>query len=249
MMFTRGPLAIHRRRSRGQTLVIFALMSITLFGFAGLALDAGHIYLMYRLAQNATDSAALSGGKRLSAAIRSGPPTLIGDPIVVAVQNYAQANGFFTNSAAGCTSTSAGTPRLGLTQFTATWVDTGTCAAGFNTRVTATTPPPVLTDNCSNVPYNCMQVTITQVVPNFLMGVLGIPTTTVTTSATVLALPPGNVASMPPSIAVYLYQPDINPLGPCIGPPGQCKKLGGIPQWFDPTIPPQRSQLSCSNLG
>jgi Flp pilus assembly protein TadG len=248
MAFTHGPLAIHRRRSRGQTLVIFALMSITLFGFAGLALDAGHIYLMYRLAQNATDSAALAGGKRLSAAIRGSQPSGLSDPIVLAVHDYAQANGFLTNTAGGCASTTAGTPRLGLTQFTATWVDTGTCAAGFTTRVTATSPPPTLTANCSNVPYNCMAVTITQVVPNFLMGVLGIPTTTVTTSATVLALPPGNVASMPPSIAVYLYQPDINPLGPCIGPPGQCKKLGNIPQWFDPTIPPQRGQLTCSAL-
>src|SRR4029077_2049160 len=107
MAFTHGPLAIHHRRSRGQTLVIFALMSITLFGFAGLALDAGHIYLMFRLAQNATDSAALAGGKRLSAAIRGSQPSGLSDPIVLAVHDYAQANGFLTNSAGGCGSTSA----------------------------------------------------------------------------------------------------------------------------------------------
>ena len=58
MSFSPGPLAIHPRRKRGQTLVIFGLMAVVLFGFAGLALDAGHIYLMYRLTQNATDSAA-----------------------------------------------------------------------------------------------------------------------------------------------------------------------------------------------
>jgi len=165
MSFSHGPLAIHRSRKRGQTLVIFGLMSIVLFGFAGLALDAGHIYLMYRLTQNATDSAALAGGKRLSAALRSAQPSGLSDPIVLAVHDYAEANGYNTALATGCSSTNAGTPRLGLTQFSASWVDTGTCAGGFSTRVTATSPPPVLTDNCSNVPYNCMQVVITQVVP------------------------------------------------------------------------------------
>jgi hypothetical protein len=241
MKLTRRPLAMHRMRSRGQTLVIFALMSITLFGFAGLALDAGHIYLMHRLAQNATDSAALAGGKRLSAAIRGSQPSGLSDPIVVAVHDYAQANGFLTSTAGACGSTNAGTPRLGLTQFSATWVDTGTCTAGFNTRVTATSPPPVLTDNCLNVPYNCMQVTITQVVPNFLMGALGIPTTTVTTSATVLALPPGNVAQMPAPIALYLYQADHTGLLP-----GTCAL--GYTQCFMPTVAPARSQLACSTV-
>jgi Flp pilus assembly protein TadG len=239
MSFSHGPLAIHPRRKRGQTLVIFGLMAVVLFGFAGLALDAGHIYLMYRLTQNATDSAALAGGKRLSAALRSAQPSGLSDPIVLAVHDYAEANGYNTALATGCASTNAGTPRLGLTQFSASWVDTGTCAAGFNTRVTATSPPPVLTDNCSNVPYNCMQVVITQVVPNFLMGVMGIPTTTVTTSATVLALPPGNVAAMPASIALYLYQPDNTGLVP-----GTCAV--GFTQCFKPTVAPTRSQLSCA---
>jgi len=240
MTFTNGPLTTHGRRTRGQTLVIFALMTVVLFGFAGLALDAGHVYLVHRLTQNATDSAALAGGKRLGAGIRSAQPTSSSDPIFVAVHDYAQANGYRTNLSNGCTSSSAGTPQPGLTQFSATWVDTGTCAGGFTTRVTVAVPPPTLTPNCSNVPYNCMQVVITEVVPNFLMVVLGIPTTTVTTSATVLALPPGNVASMPPSVALYLYQPDNTGLVS-----GTCAI--GFQQCFKPTVAPQRSQLSCSS--
>jgi Flp pilus assembly protein TadG len=237
-----------RRRTRGQTLVLFALMSVVLFGFAGLALDAGHIYLVYRLAQNATDSAALAGGKRLGAAIRTQQPSGSSDSsgMPLAVHDYALANGYTTTFSTSCDSTVVGSPRVGLTQFTTSWVDAGTCASGFNTKITVTSPPQTLTPDCNNVPYNCMQVQITRVVSNFLMGVLGIPTTSITTSATVLALPPGNVATMPPSIAVYLYQPDINPPGPCTGPPGQCKKAATVPQWFDPTIPPSRTQLSCS---
>jgi hypothetical protein len=234
-------LARPRGRKRGQTLVIFALMAVVLFGFAGLALDAGHIYLVYRLTQNATDAAALAGGKRLGAAMRYAPLASSSDASGApqAIHDYAQANGYTTTFNTSCDSAVAGS-------FTTSWVDKGTCAGGFTTRITITSPPPTLTPDCSNVPYNCLQITITRTVQNFLMGVLGIPSSTITTSATVLALPPGNVATMPASYALYLYAPDVNPAGPCIGPPGQCKKLATVPQWFDPTIPPSRSQLSCA---
>ncbi|HEV2013125.1 MAG TPA: pilus assembly protein TadG-related protein [Candidatus Dormibacteraeota bacterium] len=232
MAFTVAALARNRKRTRGQTLVIFALMAVVLFGFAGLALDAGHVYLVYRLTQNATDSAALAGGKRLGAAMRYAPLASSTDASGApqAIHDYAQANGYTTNFNTGCDSAVAGS-------FTTSWVDKGTCAGGFTTRVSITSPPPTLTPDCSNVPYNCMQVTITSNVQNFLMGVLGIPTTTVTTSATVLALPPGNVATMPASYALYLYQPMYS------GPPGLCSN--GSVQCFKPASVPQRSQLTC----
>src|ERR1700694_4448936 len=127
MSFSHGPLAIHGSRKRGQTLVIFGLMSIVLFGFAGLALDAGHIYLMYRLTQNATDSAGLAGRKRLVAALRSVQPSGLCDPIVLAVHDYAQANGYNTALATGCSRTSAGTPRLGLSHVSARRGGAGAC--------------------------------------------------------------------------------------------------------------------------
>lgn len=217
---------------RGQTMVIAALMFVVLFGFAGLALDAGHVYLVYRLAQNASDAAGLAGGKKLSASLRSGPITSATDPAVVAARDQAASNGFFTNSTAACSGSTAGAPQPGLTQFSASWVDAGTCAGGYTTRVDVYSPPQTLTSNCTNLPYNCMQVVITRTVQNYLMGVLGLPTTTVSTTASVFAQPAGTVASLPPNVALYLYQPQSG----CNALPRQC---------FDETKVPQRAQLSC----
>src|ERR1700737_3889232 len=148
MTSTVAALARNRKRSRGQTLVIFALMAVVLFGFAGLALDAGHVYLVYRLTQNATDAAALAGGKRLGAAMRYAPisPSTDAGGAPQAIHDSAQANGYTTNFNTTCDSALAGS-------FTTSWVDKGTCAAGFTTRVSITSPPPTLTPDCSNVPH------------------------------------------------------------------------------------------------
>src|SRR2546427_8490468 len=104
---------------RGQTVVLFALMGVVIFGFAGLALDAGHVYLVSRLTQNASDSAALAGGKRLGAAIRSTVMVSSNDPsgAPLAAHDYAQANGYNTTFSTGCDGTTAGTPQPGLNQF------------------------------------------------------------------------------------------------------------------------------------
>jgi hypothetical protein len=231
---TLATLVKRRRRTRGQTLVIFALMAVVLFGFAGLALDAGHVYLVFRQSQNATDASALAGGKRLGAGMHNAALQGSNDPSKApqAIHDYAQANGFNTAFNTSCDSGNNAS-------YTMSWVDTGTCLGGFTTKITVNSPPPVLTPDCANVPFNCLQITITQTVNNFLMGALGIPTTTVTTTATVLALPPGNVATMPTSYALYLYQPVYT------GPPGLCSN--GSAQCFKAGTAPQRSQLSCLN--
>lgn len=203
-----GLLPPSRKRQRGQTLVIFACIGVVVFGFAGLSLDAGHIYMTQRLEQNAADAAAIAGGKRVGASIRSAQLSSSNDPSLApaAVHDYASANGYSTLFSTACDSTTAGQPQPGLMQFSASWVDTGSCTAGFNTKVTIYSPPTTLTSNCSEVPYNCIQVDITQVVHNYLMGALGIPTTTVFATATVLAMPPSNTVSMPPSVSLYLYE-------------------------------------------
>jgi len=208
-------------------------MFLVLVGFAGLALDAGHLFLVHRNAQNAIDSAALAAGKKLSSSLRTGPMVSAADPAAVAAETYAASNGFFTNSSAACSSSTPATPSPGLTQFSASWVDAGTCSGGYTTMVTVYSPPQSLTPNCRNLPYNCLQAVVTRVVPNFLIGVLGQRTTTITTSATVFAQPAGTVANLPAPVAVYLYQPQAG-----------CDP--GSQQCFSETAPPQRANLSCS---
>ena len=52
-----------RSSQRGQSLVIFALSLVVLFGFAALAFDIGQMLLDRRSEQNAADAAALAGGR------------------------------------------------------------------------------------------------------------------------------------------------------------------------------------------
>jgi Flp pilus assembly protein TadG len=55
-----------RRAVRGQTLVLFALMSLTLIAGMGLVIDAGVNYAQRRNMQNAADTAALAGTRVIS---------------------------------------------------------------------------------------------------------------------------------------------------------------------------------------
>jgi Flp pilus assembly protein TadG len=54
---------------RGQTVVMIALALVALIAMVGLAIDGGMVYLERRRMQNAADSAALAGARRLSQAI------------------------------------------------------------------------------------------------------------------------------------------------------------------------------------
>ena len=68
MSWTHRNLMDHPERRRGQAMVIFALIFVVLVGFAGLSLDATHLYLVQHTAQKAADAAALAAGKRLAGA-------------------------------------------------------------------------------------------------------------------------------------------------------------------------------------
>ena len=59
-------LDLRRKRQAGQTAVVVALTFVVLIAFAGLAIDGGHVYLVNRRAQNATDTAALAAAKQLA---------------------------------------------------------------------------------------------------------------------------------------------------------------------------------------
>src|ERR1700682_2252044 len=218
---------LRRRRQAGQTAVIVALTFIVLIAFAGLAIDGGHVYLVNRRAQNATDAAALAAAKQLANAstFLTGPPTSFNDPAVKAAHDLAYANGFPTAFDGACTNGNG-------TSFSASWYAGGSCGStSFQTRVTVHSPPTgAMSRACQAAPYNCLQVIITEKIENYLMGVLGVPITYSTTLAVAYAQPPQNSDNVPPPTALYLYEPGWN----CTGP--QCFNAGAAPR---------RSQLSC----
>jgi Flp pilus assembly protein TadG len=240
MSWIRGHLIDHPEQRRGQAMVIFALIFVVLVGFAGLSLDATHLYLVQHTAQKAVDAAALAAGKRLAGATQQTPVPNSNDLAAIAAHDFAGADGFITTRSTACdTTVTSGS----LTRFTTWWYDTAgvTCgsASGFNTAVGIAVPPFSLTPHCQTTPYNCMQVMIQSKVQNFLVGTLGIPTTMIAASATVYAQPTGTSYDYPYPVAVYLYQPAVTSMLLC--PAGQ--------QCFDRTKVPARTLMSCSSAG
>jgi Flp pilus assembly protein TadG len=233
MMWIRRHVTNGRAGHRGQVMVIFALMFVVLVGFAGLALDATHLYLVQHTAQKAVDAAALAAGKRLAGATQQSPIADSNSLAAVAAHDFAGADGFITTRNVACDRT---TTVGSLTRFSTTWYDTAGVAcgssSGFNNAVTLVVPPYALTPHCQTTPYNCMQVIINSQVQNLVMGSVGFPTSNVSASATVFAQPSGIVYSTPPPLAYYLYE----------APTGQCG-LGY--QCFDRTKAPTRSMLTC----
>jgi Flp pilus assembly protein TadG len=221
-------LRSQRRGKSGQALILLLICLFVVLGFAGLAADAGHIYLVKRSAQNAADAAALAAGKQLIGAVQTSPPQHSSDAAPKEANAFASNNGFNTSFNNGCDSASS-------TSFTTTWVDTGSCSnnSGANTVITIHDPPVVAPDG-TPVPsaclgkYNCFQVVIQTKVRNYIMGVFGFGTTTVTASAVVNATPKGTGYALPPAIALYLYEP------------------AGA---FDVSLAPSRTLLSCAAGG
>lgn len=238
----------HRRRTAGQALLIFTLAFGVLVGFVGLSVDVGHGYVSRRQTQDASDAAALAGGRQLAVAgvMYNTPPDPASTTVLQAAHDYAQQNGYATVFNRACESYLAG-PNAGA-HLDETWFNSGfsTCAAttGFTTKVeyhtppifAAGEPPPPDCAPSSALRYNCSQVIITSLTTNFFMGTLGFPSQYTTTRATAFAQPPSNALATPPATAVYLYQPQVN----CVAANQQC---------FNDAVAapaPNRSQLSCT---
>ncbi len=79
------------RRAPGQTLVLFALMSLVLIAGLGLIIDSGVDYAARRKTQNAVDTAALAGARVIARQVASPAPTR--PAVWSAVFNTAVANG------------------------------------------------------------------------------------------------------------------------------------------------------------
>jgi Flp pilus assembly protein TadG len=224
----------HPEQRRGQAMVIFALIFVVLVGFAGLSLDATHLYLVQHTAQNAVDAAALAAGKRLAGATQGSPPPDSNDLSAIAAHDFAAADGFITTRSTACDRTIISGTNA---QFTTTWYDKAGLAcgttSGFNNAVSIAVPPYILTPHCQASPYNCMQIIVQSRVQNYLMGSLGIPTSLVQASATVYAQPSGTFYDVPAPLALYLYEK----AGLSCSAGYQC---------FNRTKAPTRSNLNCS---
>ena len=230
-MSTRLSARASRRRQRGQALVVLVLCLMVVLGFAGLAVDAGHTYLIKRDVQNAADAAALAAGKQLYGSLQTAPPSASRPGAAQAAWAYASNNGYATTYSTSSCFTDSGSGSSET--FTATWVDTGSCStpSGANTVVTVHDPPVTAPDGtavpvaCTGTTrFNCFQVLIESKVVNYIMPVFGFNSTTVTANAVVIATPLGQVTGNPPPYAVYLYEP-----APA----------------FDGTKPASRTQLNC----
>src|ERR1700738_2883170 len=126
-----------RKRPSAQTAVVVAMTFVVLIAFAGLAIDGGHVYLVNRRAQNATDTAALAAAKQLAnaSAFLTGPPSSFNDPAVKAAHDLAYANGFPTAFDGACTTSNG-------TSFSASWYAGGSCGStAFPKGVTGYPPP------------------------------------------------------------------------------------------------------------
>ncbi|GAC1581460.1 MAG: hypothetical protein NVS3B24_18030 [Candidatus Dormibacteria bacterium] len=223
-------MKVKQGAQRGQTLLIFALAFIVILGFAGLAIDGSHDYLVHRNAQNASDAAALAATNIMSqqAAAFTGPPTTSNTSYVQAAHDLASTNGFPTTFGTACDSTAGG-------KFTTNWVDAGPCnALSFKHRVTVNVPPSTLVGLCSSQPFNCVEVVITERIQNFITGTLGVPITTSVTNATAYAKQgtPGTLFTGSGFQAVYLYE--------------RSTPFCGAAQCFDRVKPPAKAQLSCT---
>ncbi|MEZ5362333.1 MAG: Tad domain-containing protein [Bryobacterales bacterium] len=64
-MQTNGPNGLRRPRSKGQVIVLIAIMSTFLIGLAGIAVDLVLVYSVKTFLSTATDSAAMGGARAL----------------------------------------------------------------------------------------------------------------------------------------------------------------------------------------
>jgi len=221
----------------GQAILVMALGMVVLVAIAGLAIDSSNLYLTRRQAQNATDFAALAAGKQLAAATFTlAAPPASGDPSVMAAHDFASLNGFPTVYSTSCDAATSST-------FAATWFDAAgpSCGAtaGFKTKVQVNVPAVAanglpVPDTCTGAArFSCFQVTVTQRVDTFFERTFGIVNTYFTVSAVVLTTPAIQGYTLPPPVAVYLYQPQSG-----------CQQ--GQQQCFDESQAASRTLLSCA---
>ena len=205
---------------RGQVLVIFALLAGVLFSLVGLAVDAGHGYVAQRATQSAGDAAGLAGAGMLGNTLQDRPPSTGGacDPAGVVQQalNAAALNGQTTVAAtrgcAGAAGTYCGAASRAQYDFTFYSGAVNCAAPSASIGIQISIPPsPNPGADCSvqsGAQYNCIQVSITSRIRNYIEGLIGIPSTTVRTVSAAFARPSPGIVPLPAPNAVTLWKQD-----------------------------------------
>jgi len=157
-----------RRRSRGQSIIIFALTLTVLLGFAGLAIDVARIYDLYARMQRAAEAGVLAGVLYMPNNYNSALPAP-GDGMSAVSRALAETykNGF-------------GPPPVVAP-------DTAACPTPFTATEVSVCQIPGKT--------NDLRVAITETAPLALLSALGIRPVTLTVSAQAEYLPPVQLGS------------------------------------------------------
>lgn len=174
---------LHRARAlfvedSGQTIVLAAVAFVALLGFAGLAIDVGHMEMVQRQVQSAADASAIAGALELTQC----GSTADCSAMTTAAQGALTENGLSSSTlATQCGSTSGDT--LSVT------VNNGPCAMG-----SATADP-----NYGNSKY--VEAVVKKVQPTIFAQVLGI------SSLTISARAEAGVGDYPNCFIISAYQP------------------------------------------
>jgi Flp pilus assembly protein TadG len=165
----------HRRRERGQTIILVAVAIVSLLAMAALAIDVVTLYVASSEIQRAADAAALAGAKGLAdsgaTTLQSSDPNLAAAEILAQNMANAEINAFL-NSSSPTNLVAGATPTLAAGSPTFNW------SPNNNPRVTV-----------------ALQQTN---LPTFFARILGRRTATVTASATAEAYNPANMATITP---------------------------------------------------
>jgi Flp pilus assembly protein TadG len=165
-------------KENGQTAVIIAVLLIVLLAVAGLAIDGGTAYLGRRRMQNAADSAALAGARRLAQAMCDRETPSVTDAAIFSeVVSYAQGNGVPVDG---------GAVVAHYVQFDA------------NDNVVEFSPAVVV--GSGTVPNGAVGVIVTPTITQstYFLGLIGQPTSGASAQATAVTGPPLLVGGMRP---------------------------------------------------
>ena len=162
------------RGSRGQMVVIAALMAVLIFGAMALGVDLGVQTVAQRSLQNVSDAGALAGAADLSAAPTSSQQqSAVADALAIIQRNLGGMWGAGTPPATACSA-------AGLSGYCATGTDAVGGDATYAVRVST---PPQTPRSSRNETTDDLEVDITTTVHNGFAGILGIPLSTVAAHA------------------------------------------------------------------
>ena len=154
------------RGSRGQFVVIAALMAVVIFGAMALGVDLGVQTVSQRSLQNVSDAGALAGATDLTATVTSSEQeAAIGDALSTIQRNLG-----------GTWSGGTPTPTVyGTVGTFAEYRAAGTAVAGGHDYAVTVSTPPQTPRSSANDTVNDLEVDISTSVTNGFAGVLGIP--------------------------------------------------------------------------